>query len=68
VPREAMDDLFEQWNDVAEGFGIDKEEANEIFSILQETLDLAKKPLASLTELLFDVSDTDNVGVPRLST
>ncbi len=61
MPREAMEDLYEQWNDVAEGFGVDKEECNEIFSILQETLDLPKKPLASLTELLFDVYDTDNV-------
>ncbi len=64
-----MDDLYEQWNDVAEGFGVDKEEANEIFSILQETLDMPKKPLASITEQLFDVYDTDNVrgGVGMLA-
>jgi hypothetical protein len=61
-----MDDLYEQWNDVAEGFGVDKEEANEIFSILQETLDMPKKPLASITELLFDVYDTDNVRVSAI--
>lgn len=60
LPREALDDLYEQWNDVAEGFGVDKDEASEIFSVLQETLDLPKKPLATLTELLFDVYDTDN--------
>jgi hypothetical protein len=61
VPREAIEDLYEQWNDVAEGFGIDKEENSEIFSVLQETLDLPKKPLAALSELLFNVYDTDNV-------
>jgi hypothetical protein len=61
VPREAIEDLYEQWNDVAEGFGVDKEESSEIFSVLQETLDLAKKPLASISDLLFDVYDTDNV-------
>ncbi len=61
VPREAVEDLYEQWNDVAEGFGVDKDESREIFSVLQETLDMAKKPLASISDLLFDVYDTDNV-------
>lgn len=63
MPREAVEDLYEQWNDVAEGFGVDKDESREIFSVLQETLDMAKKPLASISDLLFDVYDTDNVCV-----
>ena len=65
MPREAIEDLYEQWNDVAEGFGVDKEESSEIFSVLQETLDMAKKPLASISDLLFDVYDTDNVSEAR---
>ena len=67
MPREAIEDLYEQWNDVAEGFGVDKEESSEIFSVLQETLDMAKKPLASISDLLFDVYDTDNVSEARRS-
>ena len=64
VPADAIDNLWEGWNDVAEGFGIDKDECNEIFTVLQETLDMPKKPLASITEQLFEVYDTDNVRGP----
>lgn len=62
MPRAAVDDLWEAFNDVAEGFGIDVDELKEIFVILQEPLDMAKKPLASLTEALFIAFDTDEVG------
>ena len=61
VPRAAVEDLWEAFNDVAEGFGIDVDELKEIFVILQEPLDMAKKPLASLTDALFKAFDTDEV-------
>ena len=62
VPKDAVDDLWEAFNDVAEGFGVDVDELKEIFVILQEPLDLAKKPLATLTEALFKDFDTDEVS------
>ena len=65
VPREAIEDLWEAFNDVAEGFGIDVDELKEIFVILQEPLDMAKKPLASLSEALFKSFDTDEVRAGR---
>ena len=63
MPRAAVEDLWEAFNDVAEGFGIDVDELKEIFVILQEPLDMAKKPLASLTDALFKAFDTDEVGL-----
>lgn len=66
VSREAVDDLWESFNDVAEGFGVDVDELKEMLTVLQEPLDLPKKPLADLTERLFIAFDTDNVRGRRI--
>lgn len=60
LPKDAVDDLWESFNDVAEGFGVDVEEMKEIFTILQEPLDMSKRPLAVITERLFRLFDTDS--------
>ena len=66
VPRDAIDDLWESFNDVAEGYGIDVDEMVEIFSILQEPLDLPRKQLANKVIDFFRLLDTDNVSATSL--
>ena len=65
LQRNAVYDLWESFNDVAEGFGINMEEFKEICSVLQAPLGNIRKPaLERLCETLFEgVLDTDNNGL-----
>jgi WD40 repeat protein/Ca2+-binding EF-hand superfamily protein len=65
LQRNAVYDLWESFNDVAEGFGINIEEFKEICSVLQAPLGNIRKPaLERLCEALFDgVLDTDCNGL-----
>eukprot|EP01029_Cantina_marsupialis_P023861 TRINITY_DN60145_c1_g2_i1.p1 TRINITY_DN60145_c1_g2~~TRINITY_DN60145_c1_g2_i1.p1 ORF type:complete len:2255 (-),score=740.92 TRINITY_DN60145_c1_g2_i1:196-6960(-) len=59
LPGDATHNLWEAFNDVAEGFGVDVEEVKEICQVLQEPLDKSKQEMAKLSEHLFKTFDTD---------
>ena len=65
LQRNAVYDLWESFNDVAEGFGINMEEFKEICSVLQAPLGNMRKPaLERLCETMFeDILDSDNNGL-----
>ena len=49
------------FNDVADGFGVSREEIEEICADLKEELNVSKLALAEKSAALFDVLDTDKV-------
>jgi WD40 repeat protein/Ca2+-binding EF-hand superfamily protein len=63
--RESIYNLWESFNDVAEGFGINVDEFKEICSVLQSSLgNIRKAALERICETLFDaVLDTDHNGL-----
>jgi len=63
--RESIYNLWESFNDVAEGFGINVDEFKEICSVLQASLgNIRKAALERICETLFDsVLDTDHNGL-----
>jgi microtubule-associated protein-like 6 len=63
--RESIYSLWESFNDVAEGFGINVDEFKEICSVLQASLGhIRKAALERICETLFDsVLDTDHNGL-----
>ena len=64
VEKDAVRDLWESFNDVAEGFGINCDEYKEICSVLQGPLGNIRKPqLERLCETCFDLLDTDEVSI-----
>lgn len=57
-----MNKLWETFNDVAEGFGLNQDETCEICRALQPTLEIhAKAEMDQLTTALFTALDTDEV-------
>ena len=63
LQKNAVYDLWESFNDVAEGFGINLEEFKEICSVLQAPWGNIRKPALerlceSYTEFFFDYSET----------
>jgi hypothetical protein len=55
--------LWEAFNDVAEGFGLNQDETCEIARSLMATLEIhAKADMDQLTTPLFTAMDTDEVG------
>ena len=63
VPRSCVYDLWEAFNDIAEGFGLTVEEFHEIVkSSLMEHLSLTEKVLAAETDALFRLFDDDEVN------
>ncbi|KAH9099538.1 hypothetical protein Ae201684P_018551 [Aphanomyces euteiches] len=55
---------WESFNDVAEGFGINKVEMIDICAPLQDTFEIkAKAEMERITGLLFDAMDTDENGL-----
>lgn len=63
--RESIYNLWESFNDVAEGFGINVDEFKEICSVLQASLgNIRKAALERICETMFDsVLDTDHNGL-----
>lgn len=58
-----MNKLWETFNDVAEGFGLNQDETCEICRALQPTLEIHQKgEMDQLTVSLFTALDTDEVG------
>lgn len=55
--------LWETFNDVAEGFGLNQDEASEVCRALQPALEIhAKAEMDQLTAALFTALDTDEVS------
>jgi hypothetical protein len=58
--------LWETFNDVAEGFGLNVDEMNEICRVLQPTLEIhTKVEMDQLSTALFTTMDTDQVSSSR---
>lgn len=63
VPKSCVYDLWEAFNDIAEGFGLTIEEFQEIIkSALLEYLNITERALNSDTEKVFRLFDDDEVG------
>lgn len=63
VPRSCVYDLWEAFNDIAEGFGLTIEEFQEILkSALMEYLGVTERVLNTDTEKVFRIFDDDEVG------
>ena len=62
MPRSCIYDLWEAFNDIAEGFGLTVEEFQEIIkSALLEYLSVTERVLNIDTEKVFRLFDDDNV-------
>lgn len=63
VPRSCIYDLWEAFNDIAEGFGLTMDEFQEILkSALLETLSVTERVLNNDAEKAFQLLDDDKVG------
>lgn len=64
VPKDAVDQLWESFNDVAEGFGLSIEEFLEITrTALKEHMELSDKKIDQVSAKAFGIFDDDKVGV-----
>lgn len=62
MPRTCIYDLWEAFNDIAEGFGLTVEEFQEIIkSALMEYLSITERSLNVDTDLVFRTFDDDEV-------
>ena len=62
VPKDAVDQLWESFNDVAEGFGLSIEEFLEITrTALKDYMELSDKKIDQLSAKVFAVFDDDKV-------
>ena len=59
VPKTAMDELWEAFNDIAEGFGLTCGEFQDIVLVLQDYLDMKKADLEEIAKEMFNAFDTD---------
>ena len=65
MPKSCVYDLWEAFNDIAEGFGLTIEEFQEIIkSALMEYLGITEKMLNVDTDSVFRVFDSDEVSIP----
>ena len=63
VPRSCIYELWEAFNEIAEGFGLTIDEFHEIVkSALLEHLDVTEKILVSDTDSVFRLFDSDEVS------
>ncbi|GLE04676.1 hypothetical protein PINS_up013655 [Pythium insidiosum] len=59
--------LWESFNDVAEGFGLNQDELSEICRTLMPTLEIhARVDMDQLSAALFTALDTDEVSLPSV--
>jgi hypothetical protein len=56
--------LWRVFNDIADGFGISKEELEEICSDLKDEVNVSRLAMTEKTGALFTVLDTDKVIAP----
>ncbi|OQR86640.1 microtubule-associated protein [Achlya hypogyna] len=64
ISEKDVNKCWESFNDVAEGFGINKAELIDICSPLQDTFEIkAKTEMERITALLFEAMDTDENGL-----
>ncbi|KAF0683188.1 Aste57867_24752 [Aphanomyces stellatus] len=64
ISEKDVNKCWESFNDVAEGFGINRAEMIDICSPLQDTFEIkAKSEMERITGLLFDAMDTDENGL-----
>jgi hypothetical protein len=61
VSRKAITLLWRVFNDIADGFGISKEELEEVCSDLKEDANVSRLAMTEKTGALFTVLDTDKV-------
>ena len=61
LPKAALDELWEAFNDIAEGFGLTCGEFQDIMLVLQDHLNLKKSDLEDLAKDVFVALDTDEV-------
>jgi hypothetical protein len=62
VPRGCVYDLWESFNDIAEGFGLTIEEFQEIVkAATMEYLSVTERQLNSATDVVFRLFDNDEV-------
>jgi Ca2+-binding EF-hand superfamily protein len=64
VPRSCIYDLWEAFNDIAEGFGLTMDEFQEILkSALLETLSVTERVLNNDAEKAFQLLDDDKASL-----
>ncbi|CAM9624922.1 unnamed protein product [Heterosigma akashiwo] len=64
LPRSCIHDLWECFNDVAEGFGLTQEEFQEILRVcLRDYLTYTEKKINEISSKLFDTFDDDHNGL-----
>lgn len=63
MPRKAVAQLWQVFNDVADGFGITKNELEEICVDLKDELNVSRFAITEKASALFDVLDTDKNGL-----
>ena len=61
LPKAALDELWEAFNDIAEGFGLTCGEFQDIMLCLQDHLSMKKADLEDLAKDVFVALDTDEV-------
>jgi hypothetical protein len=61
LPQTAMTELWEAFNDIAEGFGLTCGEFQDIILVLQDYLELKKPDLELVAKEIFEAIDTDKV-------
>lgn len=59
LPRRAISNLWQVFNDIADGFGISKDELEEICADLKDELNLSRIAMLAKADSLFLVFDTD---------
>lgn len=64
MPRSCIYELWDCFNDIAEGFGLTIDEFHEIIkSALLEHLDVTEKILLTDTDYVFRIFDSDEVSL-----
>lgn len=63
LPKKAIQHTWQMFNDIADGFGINKEELEEICADLKEELNISRLGMLEFTASLFFVLDTDSNGL-----
>ena len=63
LPIKACHRLWEQFHDIAEGFGLQCDELQEICGVLGQALNLERDRLDAIGEQFFRVLDTDENGL-----
>lgn len=63
LPRRAISNLWQVFNDIADGFGISKDEFEEICADLKDEMCLSRIAMIAKADSLFEVLDTDRNGL-----